>query len=125
MNYVVKSEELNDVTKKIENVVNLKMVPEITIMESLAKRPIWTGPARDAFVGKYDSVMQDISSMPKILELYIEFLVKSLNGYQDTFEEFKKKYKELEEELMMKGGKINELSNILRNRNNQSIKRKY
>lgn len=112
MKYKVKGNEVVEFTNALEKLINDEISPKISEMDKLAKRALWTGPARNSFVNRYDEVMHELKKMPELLFLYTDFLGKVVTNYDEAFVEFQKKFKQLEEELDERSIK-DELSSII------------
>lgn len=115
MKYVVKSNEIDSFSNEIEKIINMEINPTISVMDKLARKTLWSGKGRRAFVNSYDSTMDEIKKIPHYLYLYNEFLGKVINNYGEALDELKKELKKLEDELE-KRGEINEQKDLLQPR---------
>jgi hypothetical protein len=99
MKYKLKTNELCDFNDYIEDIINNELNPKITKMDKVAKKALWSGVARNTFVGRYDATMHELKKIPKVLETYLDFLDNVVTNYDDALSELEKKMKEIEEDL--------------------------
>ncbi len=112
MKYIIRSNDIDVFSNKIEEVINTEINPTISIMDKLARKALWKGPSRDAFVNAYDDTMNEIKKIPSFMFLYNDFLTKVINNYGDALDEMKKELEKLKEELERKGD-LNESEGLL------------
>lgn len=103
MKYIIRSNDIDVFSNKIEEVINTEINPTISIMDKLAKKTLWEGTGRDAFVYGYELKMEEIKKIPKYLYLYNDFLTKVINNYGDALDELKKELEKLQNELDKRG----------------------
>ena len=99
MKYKFNGKKINKYINSLDNYINNNINEKIVVMDTLAKKAIWTGPARNRFVQKYDDVMFEIKKLPEFLSLYTDFLNCAINNYGNMYDEFQKKFAILEEKL--------------------------
>ena len=105
MKYKLKTNELCDFNDYIEDIINNELNPKINKMDKVAKKALWNGVARDTFVERYDLTMRELKKIPKVLNVYLDFLDNVVTNYDDALSELQKKMKEIEEDLdIIKGG---------------------
>ena len=99
MKYKLKTNELCNFNDYIDEIINNELNPKIEKMDIVAKKALWSGVARDTFVGKYDETMHEIKKIPKVLDTYLDFLDNVVTNYDGALMELEKKMKEIEEDL--------------------------
>ena len=99
MKYRLKGNELTTFTHELDELINNELDEKIRAMGPLARKTVWQGPARNAFVKEYENVMYEIRKIPQLLFLYTDYLNKVINNYDDTLNDVNNNMNKIEQKV--------------------------
>ena len=101
MRYIVKGQELQEYMNNVYKMLDNELLYTINEIRDLAKNTEWEGPSKSAFVNKYDSIIREIDKIPEAINLSNEYISGMLNNFDDTIDDVKKKFDNLNDEIEM------------------------
>lgn len=102
MRYKIKGKEIDDYAKNINFLINDQFEHIVFDVKDIVRDSEWTGPAKESFSNKYDSIIKELDKIPYTISLYTGFLGNTLEDFSDAVEDSKKRFREFDNQFEKK-----------------------